>query len=365
MVKLRFVIVVLVVEIFLITACQQQDDVSMQEFDKSFVVKQLKGRQLFTERLMLGQPFLMHCVDSNLVIYDNIADSLFTMIDLRHEDGRIWSFGRKGQGGNEFLQVFSLARMPSDSLLGIYDCFKHELVQVNLHDIKRGIEEYSLVKKDSLLSTKVYATRFNSFVGMGFYDNNMLTLTDPHGAVAYWGEYPYRDQQERSISNRLRGMAYQGTLCMNPSLDKLVYAVRSAPIFSIYSVDSVKIEETYHFAGGYPEYRPEENENEFSAPVSAHCKQAFLAAYATDSYIYLLYSGKSFADSKLEAFQGNSIYRIKWDGKPDFKFELDYPIKNFCVDDQDKIIYAIAEKGETELLRFSIDDNTTGAIKSH
>lgn len=99
MVKLRFVIVALVVEIFLITACQQQDDVSMQEFDKSFVVKQLKGRQLFTERLMLGQPFLMHCVDSNLVIYDNIADSLFTMIDLRHEDGRIWSFGRKGQGG--------------------------------------------------------------------------------------------------------------------------------------------------------------------------------------------------------------------------------------------------------------------------
>lgn len=57
MVKLRFVIVALVVEIFLITACQQQDDVSMQEFDKSFVVKQLKGRQLFTERLMLGQPF--------------------------------------------------------------------------------------------------------------------------------------------------------------------------------------------------------------------------------------------------------------------------------------------------------------------
>lgn len=50
-------------------------------------------------------------------------------------------------------------------------------------------------------------------------------------------EYPYRDEVERKIPNRVRGMAYQGTVKSNPAMTKLVYAVRTAPIVFFYNIN--------------------------------------------------------------------------------------------------------------------------------
>ena len=147
-------------------------------------------------------------------------------------------------------------------------------------------------------------------------------------------------------------MAYQGTLCSNKSLGNFLYAVRSAPIFILYSVEKDRIQKTYEWIGGYPIYKTEENETWRSAPMSADNKMAFVMAYATDSYVYLLYSGKSIKEAGTDAFKANIIYRLSWDGKPNCKFELDYSLTNFCVSDYDDILYGLADKGEIELVQY-------------
>lgn len=350
---MKLKIIILSIFFCALYACNRTDN-SMATFDSSFSVHQeLKSNLMFGDELMLGQPFLMMYVDSSLVIYDHASDSIFTLIDLNKNE-RVIHFGKRGQGKGELLQVFSLSRMSSDSLLGIYDCFQHKLFQTNIEEIKKGHFDLNLVKTDSCYSNRLFESKFHGFVGLGFYEKGMFSLT-VDDTTSYFYEYPYQDKREHLISNRLRGLAYQGSLCMNRDRDKLVYAVYSSPIFSIYSVNDTSIKKHYEFIGGYPEYKTEESVDGFSAPMSAHNKQAFIATYATDSYIYLLYSGKSFEEHQMDAFKSSTIYRVTWDGKSDCKFELDCPITNFCVSDFDNTIYAVSEREDLELVYFKIN----------
>ena len=161
--------------------------------------------------------------------------------------------------------------------------------------------------------------------------------------------------QEKEVKNRLRGMAYQGTLSSNKSLNRFVFAIGSAPIFSLYSVNKDNIDKSFEFVGGYPEYKTEDTGTTRSAPMSVANKMAFIKAYATEKYVYLLYSGNSYKEVGVKAFNGKIIYQLAWDATPICKFVLDFPIMNFCVSDSDDTIYALMDKEEVELVKYSLN----------
>lgn len=345
-------LLIVIIAIFL-SSCSEGDN--MHKLDKSFLeAKMVSAIDCLDNELLLGKPYCIHYADSSIIIYDDLTDSIFTLIDLGN-DNSVFRFGRKGEGSNEFLQVFSFCNLNSDSLIGVYDIFKHTLSEMNLRQVKQGIIHFPVVAKDSLMSIDMRPTKYGTYLGLGFYENNMFSIMRERSGAKYFFEYPYQDNQEKAISNRLRGMAYQGTLCSNKSLDKFMYVVRSAPIFMLYSVRENGIDEIYNWVGGYPVYQTEDTGISRSAPMSAENKQAFVSAYTTDKYIYMLYSGKSFKEAGLKSFSGNIIYQMTWDAKPVCKFELDVPIMNFCVSDSDNELYALADKGETLLVKYSLE----------
>lgn len=346
-----FMFYLLILFIFL-SSCTKGDN--MHKLDNSFSeTKKISAVNCLDNELLFGRPYCIHYADSSIVIYDDLTDSIFTLIDLK-DDNSVFRFGRKGEGSDEFLQVFSLCNLNSDSLIGVYDVFKHTLSEMNLRRVKEGIIHFPVVAKDSLMSINIRPTKYGTYLGLGFYENNMISLMGSCIDSRYFFEYPYQDDQEKAISNRLRGMAYQGTLCSNKSLDKFMYAVRSAPIFMLYSVRDDTVDETYKWIGGYPIYKTEDTDTSRSAPMSAENKQAFVNAYATDKYIYMLYSGKSFKEAGIKAFSGNVIYQMTWNAEPVCKFELDLPIMNFCVSDSDNEIFALADKDEIVLVKYSL-----------
>lgn len=347
------IVFLVVIVAVLFSSCSEKK--TIQDFDDSFLnVRKIVSSDCLEQELILGRPYLIHYADSSIIIYDDLTDSIFTLVDLK-KDNSVYHFGRKGEGKDEFLQVFSFCKLYADSLIGVYDVFRRNLIQVNLCQVKKGVIEFPVLTKDSLMSINVYPTKYNTYLGLGFYENNMFSLTGDKIGNKYFFEYPYRDSREQSIKNRLRGMAYQGTLCSNHSLDKFVFAVNSAPIFFIYSIRESEIEETYKYIGGYPEYRTEENGEMRSAPMSADNILSFIKVYGTEKYIYILYSGNSFKEAGIKAFNGNIIYQMTWKGEPVCKFELDFPVMNFCVSDADDNIYALADKGEIELVRYSLN----------
>lgn len=335
-------------------SCTNNRD-SLERWDKLFMVtRELVSSSLLDEELILGRPAALEYVDSSLFIYDSLGDSLFMLIDLNDEN-RVYRFGQKGQGSNEFLLPFAFGSLPSDTLLGVYDLYTRKLRRVNPRQIKKGVEDYSVLYEDSLGSIGLYATRFGTYLGKGFYKENMLSLSGDVMGRKYFFEYPYRDSHERGIPNYLRGMAYQGRLCFNTSLDRFVYAMGECPIFMLFSVNDSGIVKAYEWVGGYPEYKTEETEEATSAPLSADNINTFVGAYATDRYVYLLYSGQTFREVRERTFQGSVVYRLAWDGSPVDKLWLDYPSVMICVSPDNKVLYSLADKGELEIVQYPLE----------
>ena len=344
-------LVICVCIVSFLCACEGKRDKFLQ-WDKTFKeIKELQSTPLLKDELILGRPGAFKYIDSSLFIYDDLGDSLFMLIDLKDQN-RIYRFGQKGQGGDEFLQPFTFGFLNPDSLLGIYDLFQRKLRVINTKQVKRGKEKYSVLREDSLGSIGLYATCCGNYLGKGFYENNMFSLTGDQMGRKFFFEYPYQNSRERSIPNYVRGMAYQGVLCSNLSLDRFVFAIDEAPIFMLFAVNDSSIVKTYEWIGGYPEYRVEETENSSSAPLSADNISSFINVYATNRYIYLLYSGKTFRKDRTKAFQGSVIYRLTWEGTPVDKLLLDYPSINICVSPDDEMLYSMADKGEIEIVQY-------------
>lgn len=346
----RILIIILVSCFF----CSCRNDKQEKSFDSEFTKKyKLTSEQLLDSNFIWGRPFYIHYSDSSILVYDDLNDSIFTLVDLN--DHKTYRFGRKGEGRDEFIQVASFHNLSSDSLIGVYDTFKHVLVKMNLLQMKKGNINFPLIVKDSLNSVDVCPTKYDTYIGLGFYEKNMLSLFAKEAEKQYFFEYPYKDKREKAISNRLRGLAYQGFFCSNRSLDKFVFAVRSAPIFFLYSIKNNKIVETYKWVGGYPIYKTEENGKMYAAPMSIRNLMCFVDAYATNKYVYLLYSGKTFEKAGMAVFGGSTIYQLTWEGMPVCKFELDVPITQFCVSDADNVIYAFSNKNDISLVKFLLN----------
>ena len=349
---MKYLLVLILVVSF--SSCTNYDE-KMRKFDASFTkMRKITSANVLNHELILGRPYIIHYADSSVVIYDDINDSIFTLIDLR-DNNSVYHFGKRGEGNNEFLQVFSLCSLYGDSLIGVYDVYKRNLVEMNLRQIKQGNIQFPVLMQDSLMSLNICPTQYDKYLGLGFYENNMFSLTGKHIGSRYYYEYPYRDKQEKEVKNRLRGMAYQGTLSSNKSLNRFVFAIGSAPIFSLYSVNKDNIDKSFEFVGGYPEYKTEDTGTTRSAPMSVANKMAFIKAYATEKYVYLLYSGNSYKEVGVKAFNGKIIYQLAWDATPICKFVLDFPIMNFCVSDSDDTIYALMDKEEVELVKYSLN----------
>ena len=92
--------------LIILMSCGQKGVDNIASWDYSFgEVKKLVSAPCLDEELILGRPFLIHYADSSLLIYDDIGDSLFILLDL-NDNNKIYRFGKKGEGSDEFLQVF-------------------------------------------------------------------------------------------------------------------------------------------------------------------------------------------------------------------------------------------------------------------
>lgn len=67
--------------------------------------------------------------------------------------------------------------MRSDSIIGVYDAYKCDLREINLCKVKRGDVDFPIIFKDTLSSIKLSPTNYGTYLGLGFYENNMLSLT--------------------------------------------------------------------------------------------------------------------------------------------------------------------------------------------
>lgn len=322
---------------------------------------------LFTNRIFLeyekipsngyiwGTPMDMIYCDSAIIVFDEKSeDGLFHLGDLNDLDS-IYDFGKKGQGVNEFLMPFDI-QLFGKSSISVYDLYKKTLNVMNISDVKNRISNFSVLTKDTIPGTiKVFPTAFNTFVSLGFYEDCMFRLWGT-GLIEeeHFMEYPYKDGDEKQIANRLRGMAYQGIIRLNPFMDKFVYAVNTSEIIHFYKINNTDISLIKKYEMNYPIYKTQVEGDMRAAPISSSNNSTFISLCISPKYVYGLYSGKNFKENGLETLAGTIIYVFDWNGEAIKKYELNVPVTLISVDNKDEMLYAFSNMPDPELIRFKI-----------
>jgi len=283
--------------------------------------------------------------DSVLVIVDSNQDGFLHFVHL--SDKKVSEYGKIGQGPDEFLLVGDVCSDMNNRLI-LFDVSKKECFMMQHGD--EGRLFYSLFSlADSLICFEMLPVQHNRYVATGLHKHNRFILLDGNGKkIGDFGEYPYRDEEERQVGGFVLGDVYQGRLAANPSCNRFVQAIYKAKILTFYEQSGEHWNLVKEIQESFPQYKYNSPAIETDTPVG------YLDVCATEKYVYVLYSGKNYRDDKDAAFSGHVIEVYGWDGTLQKRYKSDVPLKVIEASKDDCSLFAIANHPDPVLVRFSL-----------
>lgn len=300
----------------------------------------------------IGKAGPIIALDQKVIGIDFLFDTCLYCFDTKSK--QFFRFGIKGQGGGEHLFPYTLQRIHKNEI-GMYDMMDKTFNTYTISDTATFRNKYPIYKDNPSFDVKRISE--NRFLALGPYEKNMFVIADSLGeGIQSFYEYPYKDKEERGTKNRLRSMAYQGTISLNLSNNRFVYTTGNGDIIHIYKIENDSIKVIYKHEQSYPRYFVEEEGNGFGAIFKSDNLETYLSSAVTNRYIYLLYSGIEIGDfiKKKQDVCGNILYVYNWEGEKVTTFKLDTDCKQIAVSPDDTILWAIADNPDTMLIYFNI-----------
>lgn len=296
---------------------------------------------------ILGAPSALALSDSILAIVDTQSDSLIHIVNVEKQQ-YIRKTGVLGQGPTEFTMITSL-NTSGNSSFQLYDPNKRTCYDMTC--MMDATLFSPLFKIDSLMHYEVRPLAGHLYLATGIYEANRYCLINAQGRIENtFGEWPYRDEKEKSVSSRVKAQAYMGGITVNPSGTKFLSYVATADILSFYHFEKGEVRLVKESCLSYPDYAYNDDSNSFRG-TSREAPLTYLAATSTEEYVYLLYSGKSTGKYNLNAFSGNIIYVYTWDGGKVAELKSDKDLQCLCVSQDGRVIYTIASIPEPTLVQ--------------
>jgi hypothetical protein len=330
-----------------VTGCSHKENAILHIEEKRHSKVENKNRFIATSAPIIP-------VGDYIIGMDYALDTCFYYLGL--ENDMFKRFGLRGQGPDEYLYP-QLIQYINDTILGVYDAMKREYSW-----ILNPITPDDHPKKGRTIlfdqfSFQILHTCFDQYVGMGPYENGMFELYDSTGKrINCFYAFPYKDNDEKSINNRLRAMAYQGSTVLNPQKDKMAYACTHGDIIHFYAIKEHAIEVIKKIENSYPDYVPQTVGDGIAVAMKKENKVRYLSLYATDEFVYALYSGTSASEflKNNKSFCGDLLYIYTWNGEIKRKVKLDIECLHICVTHDNKTLYAIAECPDPDLICFEL-----------
>ncbi|MCL2737854.1 MAG: TolB-like 6-bladed beta-propeller domain-containing protein [Bacteroidales bacterium] len=255
----------------------------------------------------------------------------------------LFHFGNKGRGPNEFLMPYSIQYL-NNQTVGVWDMMSTTYYEFRIPNEHEGVAIDKAIKIQGRLS-RIIKTSFNQYIGLSF-DEGMFLLADSTGTpVNTFFEYPYQDNSERQLA--IRSSAYQGTLAANPSKNKFVYSSYQGEIIHFYEIEHNNIKPIAKIENEYPSYK---EVSDGGVAYNANGKRGYIATYATDNFVYAIFSGKTFLEQGITPnFEGKILRIFDWNGVLVKEYALDIPCSYLCVSDDDSTMWAIATTPDLDI----------------
>lgn len=207
----------------------------------------------------IGKPGRIIFIDEKIVGIETALDSCFFMINLKNDS--LYRFGNRGQAPSEFLFPYTLQYLDKKHF-GVFDIYKNNYSLFCIADEIHLEKQYNIMNNNLFGSFDLKKVGKNCLLGFGSYPKEMFLLMDTlgHSKNSYF-EFPYRDKDEKSIKNNLRGMAYQCALASNTANNRLAFAPHFSEILHFYEIKNDSLTVLYKYEAKYPQYTIEERDD--------------------------------------------------------------------------------------------------------
>lgn len=326
---------------FFILSCQTSEDVKIISITHS---------EIFNDEEEIGTPRDIMVNDSLVIVVDKYTP--FIIYDRRTSE-HLANKGEYGSGPLEFNRIEQLTSYKNK-------LYTYDMMKSMLYEVFFLIEDtvcYSIrpIWEEQLYNTTtVLPNCDNKFLCLGIYEDNQIKLMDDKGCVMEsLFEYPYRDENEKKLSNLNRFLAYQGCAVNSPNGTNFIHACSSCNYITAFSMIDSKLHKKEKI-NSYPTYKIENKEDLHSTPFSAHSPMGYMDVSATDEYIYLLYSGKSYAKHNNDVFCGNIVKIYNWDLEYICELHLDLSTYNICATEDNQLLYTVSLAPDYKVVKYEI-----------
>lgn len=304
--------------------------------------------------LCLKSPHLFTMIDSVMILCDSQTDSVFHCF----REGKLLSrFGKKGEGEHDFSFPTSIDYFWTGDFLCVFDENKRSIYSLKLSP--DGQAEWR-----KLFSTKEYAHHYvvpvgyNRYLSGGIYPDARLYMLDNRGNVERkYDRFPYRDDAEKNRDRKTLSQAYFSCFPSFSSFKNyLVLANRSSKIIDFYQFIGPELFFKKEVVESYPKKYWDDADGSYLG-LDKSIPSAYLSTTATSQYVYLLYSGVSYAENPFLSCNGTTIEVYTWEGVKVRQLQLDIPVSQIVVSEDGQTMYAVAYQPEPEIVQFDLPDD--------
>ena len=312
----------------------------------------LQHQEIQLPDLIIGGPAGMVKKGNFLLVLDRSTRYFYHLIDLKTNEykGR---FIKEGQGPGELNRPEDIHSLDDSPFIYSMDHMAG-IVRLQIDTINGNVNMERYAKREKgWLFFDLAPLSDDLFIGNGTFEDVMFKTYSPQNVFGMaFGEYPYKDSEEKRISNRQRAMAYQGKIKSN-GRSRFAYATYSAEQIYFYELKDGQAIELGRVNEGFAEYKPAGG---ISVAHNALHPMGFTDLEVSTDYVYALYSGRTFAEYRLEEWLGESIRVYDWYGLLKKEYRLDVPVHNIYIDEQGKRIYAFANIPDPTLVYFDLPE---------
>ena len=339
--------------------CCQKEKTSIVEYFEDKSEYPLQSAILLTDDKVYNPLSLVSYNDTLLILHNAMSPTFFSLVNIQTKEV-VKDFGTIGNGPGEFVGCLQIEKAVDPGFINTADNLQARMYQYSLDSILSSNKALpinlftgAVNENTKNIYSRILQIDDSIFIGMpGRAAGRFVIFNKNNHDSNGQGEYP-KNESQPLLSESMIGSAYQGYLHFNRSNQKLVYASSASEMLEIYTYKDMQITLDIGYYTTLPKYSLVEIGG--AKGVKSHIRGGrFIGLSCSDNFIYALYSKKDDDASIFEKLIGNEILVFDWAGVAIKKYKLDCEVKEISINKNEKIIYAIRDNPDPEVIYFEM-----------
>lgn len=310
-------------------------------------------------------PVSITIINNYLLCIDHKAEKIIKIFSLKSTK-LLKSFGRLGQGPNEFIGASEIIPDPKDkNVFWIFDVTTRKLKKYNIIEIlndKFEPEKIIEIINGNGAPFHLLITTDEKIIGVGAFFKGRISIYNMNGDfIRSIGKIPVILKKERFGPQHSHG--FIGKFIFKEKSKEIFIATRYGAIIEKYNIENEKLVSTYYGPDlFFPEYKIVPVGDYHTMTYNKKTRFGYLdICYCKNlDRLFLLYSGKyQYNKENKEPNSSNIIYVLDNNGIIIEQIELDKEVYQMTISDDGSTIFGVTE---SEILKFNYNEKTNLGI---